>query len=119
MVAEGHDVGNHTFTHPNLADTPGAAVSLELNATQRLVEALTGRSLRLFRPPYLGDAEPTDDDQIAPVLVAQGMGYITVGEHGDPIDWALPGVQAIVQRADDQVNHRTPATKDEPVNVVL
>ncbi len=33
MVAEGHDVGNHTFTHPNLADTPGPAVVLELNAT--------------------------------------------------------------------------------------
>jgi cellulose synthase/poly-beta-1,6-N-acetylglucosamine synthase-like glycosyltransferase/peptidoglycan/xylan/chitin deacetylase (PgdA/CDA1 family)/spore germination protein YaaH len=119
ILAEGHELGNHTYTHPDLSDTPSQAVSLELNATQRLVEALTGRSLRLFRPPYLGDAEPTDDDQIAPVLVAQGMGYITVGEHVDPVDWALPGTQNIVQRVLDQVNHRTPATKDVPTNIIL
>ena len=71
ILAEGHELGNHTYTHPNLSDTPSQAVALELNATQRLFEALTGRSLRLFRPPYLGDAEPTDDDEIVPVLVAQ------------------------------------------------
>ena len=40
ILAEGHEVGNHTYTHPNLADTPLAAVRLELNATQRLFEAL-------------------------------------------------------------------------------
>ncbi len=119
ILAENHELGNHTYTHPDLSDTPQQAVSLELNATQRLVEALTGRSLRLFRPPYLGDAEPTDDDQIAPVLVAQSMGYITVGEHVDPVDWALPGAQNIVQRVLDQVNHKTPATKDVPANIIL
>ncbi|MGH6829247.1 MAG: polysaccharide deacetylase family protein, partial [Rhizomicrobium sp.] len=54
ILAEGHEVGNHTYTHPNLADTPLAAVRLELNATQLLFEALTGRSLRLLRPPYMG-----------------------------------------------------------------
>ena len=79
ILAEGHEVGNHTYTHPNLADTPLAAVRLELNATQRLFEALTGRSMRLFRPPYLGDAEPTDADEIVPIEEAQKLGYITVG----------------------------------------
>ncbi|HVU21753.1 MAG TPA: polysaccharide deacetylase family protein, partial [Rhizomicrobium sp.] len=69
ILREGHELGNHTFTHPNLADTPAAGVSLELNATQRLVEALTGRSMRLFRPPYLGDAEPASADEIAPVEI--------------------------------------------------
>ena len=63
-LREGHEVGNHTFTHPNLSDTAGEAVALELNATQRLFQALTGRSMRLFRPPYLGDAEPSDVDEI-------------------------------------------------------
>jgi cellulose synthase/poly-beta-1,6-N-acetylglucosamine synthase-like glycosyltransferase/peptidoglycan/xylan/chitin deacetylase (PgdA/CDA1 family)/spore germination protein YaaH len=121
ILAEGHELGNHTYTHPDLANTPPQAVALELNATQRLIEALTGRSLLLFRPPYLGDAEPTDDDQIVPVLVAQSMGYITVGEHVDPGDWELPGTQNIVQRVLDQVNHRTQATKDKdlPTNIIL
>lgn len=116
MLAEGHEVGNHTYTHPNLSDTPAEAVRLELNATQRLFEALTGRSLRLFRPPYLGDAEPTDDDEIVPVEMAQNMGYIPVGEHVDPVDWALPGADKIVKRTLDQVHA---VKSDMPRNIVL
>ena len=74
-VAEGHDVGNHTFTHPNLGERPDALVTLEINATQRLFEAITGRSMRLFRAPYFGDAEPTTADEIVPIEIAQAMGY--------------------------------------------
>ncbi|HWU27411.1 MAG TPA: polysaccharide deacetylase family protein [Rhizomicrobium sp.] len=116
ILADGHELGNHTYTHPNLSITPPQAVALELNATQRLIEALTGRSLRLFRPPYLGDAEPTDDDEIEPVKQAQDMGYTTIGEHVDPVDWALPGANAIVQRTLDQIAH---PFEDQPANIVL
>lgn len=116
IVAEGHDVGNHTFTHPNLSDTPGAAVELELNATQRLFQALTGRSLRLFRPPYLGDAEPSDESDLQPVEVAQDLGYITVGMHVDPVDWELPGVKAILQRTLAAVHSKNPDIRG---NIIL
>jgi cellulose synthase/poly-beta-1,6-N-acetylglucosamine synthase-like glycosyltransferase/peptidoglycan/xylan/chitin deacetylase (PgdA/CDA1 family) len=116
IVDDGFEVGSHTFTHPNLSDTPEEAIPLEMNATQRLFQALTGRSLRLFRPPYLGDAEPTDEDQIAPVETAQDMGYITVGEHVDPIDWALPGVDEIVKRTLQQIHSAKPSM---PRNIVL
>lgn len=115
-LADGNEIGNHTYTHPNLADTPREAVTLELNATQRLFEALTGRSLRLFRPPYLGDAEPTDDDEIIPVEVAQNMGYIPVGEHVDPVDWALPGADKIVKDSLAQIHATKP---NMPRNIVL
>ncbi len=116
MVAEGHDVGNHTFTHPNLADTPGAAVVLELNATQRLFQALTGRSLRLFRPPYLGDAEPSDESDLRPVELAQDLGYITVGMHVDPVDWELPGAKAILQRTLAALHSKNPDLRG---NIIL
>ena len=99
IVGEGHELGNHTYTHPNLADTPGQVISIELNATQRLIEALTGRSLRLFRPPYLGDNEPGDPGDIIPLQIAQSLGYLTVGERVDPMDWGLPGSDAIVKRS--------------------
>jgi len=96
-VAEGHDVGNHTFTHPNLGESPAGIVSLELNATQRLFEALTGHSMRLFRAPYFGDAEPTTADELVPIQIAQKMGYLSVGLHVDAEDWQRPGVDAIVK----------------------
>jgi cellulose synthase/poly-beta-1,6-N-acetylglucosamine synthase-like glycosyltransferase/peptidoglycan/xylan/chitin deacetylase (PgdA/CDA1 family) len=111
ILAEGHELGNHTYTHPNLADTPDSVVSLELNATQRLVQALTGRSLVLFRPPYLGDAEPGDVSELIPVLIAQDMGYVTVGEQIDPVDWALPGVATIIKRAVNGVTDPNPTKR--------
>jgi cellulose synthase/poly-beta-1,6-N-acetylglucosamine synthase-like glycosyltransferase/peptidoglycan/xylan/chitin deacetylase (PgdA/CDA1 family) len=115
IVAEGHEVGNHTYTHPNLADTPTTAVALELNATQRLFQALTGRSLVLFRPPYLGDAEPDDTSEIIPIEIAQSLGYLTVGEVVDPIDWSLPGADKIVERAMYQLEHPRPDVRGNTI----
>jgi cellulose synthase/poly-beta-1,6-N-acetylglucosamine synthase-like glycosyltransferase/peptidoglycan/xylan/chitin deacetylase (PgdA/CDA1 family) len=98
MLDEGHEVGNHTFTHPNLAETSPEADRLEYNATQRLFEALTGRRMVLFRPPYLGDAEPVTKDEIVPVQIAQNQGYITIGVHVDPFDWQQPSLDEMMQR---------------------
>ena len=52
MYNEGHEIGNHTFTHPNLGEIPGALTDLEINATQRLIESLTGRSTVCSGPPF-------------------------------------------------------------------
>lgn len=87
VLAEGHEIGNHTYTHPNLADTPPAAVRLELNATQRLFQALTGRSMRFFRSPYLTDANPSETDELEPIELAQQLGYIEVTANLDTLDW--------------------------------
>ncbi len=96
--------------------TPPEAVKLELNATQRLFQALTGRSLRLFRPPYIGDAEPDTHDKILPIEVAQRLGYLTVGVHVDAQDWELPGVDKIVSRTIAAVENTNP---DERGDIVL
>ena len=95
-LAEGHEIGSHTYTHPNLAQTTPGETSLELNANQRLVQAFTGHTMRLFRAPYFGDAEPTTADEIVPVALAQQQGYLSVGLHVDPGDWKRPGVRQIV-----------------------
>ena len=58
ILEEGHELGNHTFTHPNLSDISDHQIRLELNATRRLLEGLTGRSLLFFRPPYNADSNP-------------------------------------------------------------
>ncbi len=98
ILAEGHDLGNHTFTHPNIGEVSDSVAGVELNATQRLIEALTGRSTRLFRPPYFGDAEPTSAEEIAPMEVAEKLGYLTVGLKIDPDDWQRPSPEQIVER---------------------
>ncbi len=90
MVREGHDVGNHTWTHPNIAEVSAAQTAVELSATQRLFETITGKSMRLFRPPYFGDAEPSTPREVAPLLDAQRQGYMTVGLRIDPGDWDHP-----------------------------
>ncbi len=108
ILAEGHDIGNHTFTHPNLGEFPNALVTLEINATQRLFEALTGRSMRLFRAPFLGDAEPTTADEIVPIQIAQSMGYVSVGLHVDPNDWQRPPADVIVSSVLAQVSDPNP-----------
>ncbi|MDE2308373.1 MAG: glycosyltransferase [Xanthomonadaceae bacterium] len=115
-VDEGHDVGNHTFTHPNLGDTTPGITALELNATQRLFEALTGRSMRLFRAPYFGDAEPTTADELVPIQLAQKMGYIAVGLHIDPDDWQRPPADLIVSRV---LTQATATGSDRHGQVVL
>jgi cellulose synthase/poly-beta-1,6-N-acetylglucosamine synthase-like glycosyltransferase/peptidoglycan/xylan/chitin deacetylase (PgdA/CDA1 family)/spore germination protein YaaH len=96
MIREGHEVGSHTYTHPNLATVSDTQVLFELNATQRLFQAFTGRTLKLFRAPFFGDAEPTTADEIMPVWEAQNRGYLSVGLHVDSEDWQRPGVANIV-----------------------
>ncbi len=116
IVAEGHDIGNHSFTHPNLGEIPGKLTELELNATQRLIEALTGRSTRLFRAPYFGDAEPQTADEVEPAAIANRLGYIIIGLRVDPDDWALPGTDEIVRRTEAGLTNPNP---DERGQIVL
>jgi cellulose synthase/poly-beta-1,6-N-acetylglucosamine synthase-like glycosyltransferase/spore germination protein YaaH/peptidoglycan/xylan/chitin deacetylase (PgdA/CDA1 family) len=97
-VRDGDMVGNHTWTHPNIAVTPLAQTDLEINTTQRLFQVLTGRSMRLFRPPYFGDAEPSTPGEVEPLLKAQDLGYLIVGLRIDPDDWKKPEPNLIISR---------------------
>lgn len=97
-VADGMMIGNHTWTHPNIAATPLTQTDLEINTTQRLFAVLTGKSMRFFRPPYFGDAEPSTPGEVAPLVVAQKLGYLIVGLRIDPDDWKKPPPQAIIQK---------------------
>lgn len=116
IVNEGHEVGNHTFTHPNLGEVPNRLVDLELNATQRLIESITGRSTVLFRPPYFGDAEADKPGEVEPAIRAKDLGYVMVGVRIDPGDWK-PGVTSgqIVQNTVERALDKDPETRGQIV----
>lgn len=85
---EGHEIGNHTFTHPNIATVSLERASTEIETTRLLIEAVTGRSTVLFRAPYNADAEPTTEDELKPIALSKEQNYYTIGESIDPNDWA-------------------------------
>jgi cellulose synthase/poly-beta-1,6-N-acetylglucosamine synthase-like glycosyltransferase/peptidoglycan/xylan/chitin deacetylase (PgdA/CDA1 family)/spore germination protein YaaH len=116
IVSDGHEIGNHTFTHPNLGEVPTSLTQLELNATQRLIESEVGRSTVLFRPPYFGDAEADKPQEVAPAFLAQKMGYLMVGVRIDPDDWRLPvTAQEIVDRTLQRAMDNNPETRGQVV----
>jgi len=102
IVNDGHEIGNHTYYHPNLALCWPEHVRLELNATQLLIETITGRATTLFRPPYAADTSPTQLSELAPLRIAQDLDYLAVLENIDPQDWARPGADTILQRIKQQ-----------------
>ncbi|MEO6778894.1 MAG: glycosyltransferase, partial [Gemmatimonadaceae bacterium] len=102
IVREGNLFGNHTFTHPNLALTSAFITRLEIDANQRLLEAVLDRRSFFFRPPYFGDAEPTTTDELVPVDIASKRGYVTVGLHIDAEDWQPISAAQIIKNVMDQ-----------------
>jgi cellulose synthase/poly-beta-1,6-N-acetylglucosamine synthase-like glycosyltransferase/peptidoglycan/xylan/chitin deacetylase (PgdA/CDA1 family)/spore germination protein YaaH len=102
IVDEGHEIGNHTYYHPNLALCWPEHIRLELNATQLLLETITGRATTLFRPPYAADTGPTQLSELAPLKIAEDLNYLVVLENIDPQDWAKPGADIILRRIKQQ-----------------
>jgi cellulose synthase/poly-beta-1,6-N-acetylglucosamine synthase-like glycosyltransferase/peptidoglycan/xylan/chitin deacetylase (PgdA/CDA1 family) len=84
---EGHEIGNHTFTHPDISEISVSSADLELNLTERLFAAELGVQPLYFRPPYSIDQEPDTNDQAAPADRIQDLGYVIVGDKIDTSDW--------------------------------
>jgi cellulose synthase/poly-beta-1,6-N-acetylglucosamine synthase-like glycosyltransferase/spore germination protein YaaH/peptidoglycan/xylan/chitin deacetylase (PgdA/CDA1 family) len=89
--AEGHEVGNHSYTHPHFDRISHAQLLVELNLTARLLESLLGARTLLFRPPYGIDHQPETAEEVELLPVPQSMGYVIVGSRIDPHDWGEPG----------------------------
>ena len=85
--AEGHSIGNHTYTHPNFEEISPTQLKWELNLTQRLIGSTLGAKSILFRPPYGIDHQPEYAEEVAQLPNAQDMGYLIVGQRIDTHDW--------------------------------
>jgi cellulose synthase/poly-beta-1,6-N-acetylglucosamine synthase-like glycosyltransferase/spore germination protein YaaH/peptidoglycan/xylan/chitin deacetylase (PgdA/CDA1 family) len=87
IYKDGYEIGNHTFTHNNIAKQSPERTELEMKTTRLLIEAVTGHSTILFRAPYNADSEPQSFEEIEPIARSKNDNYITVGEAIDPNDW--------------------------------
>lgn len=90
---EGHELGNHTFTHRNVVNISEERALIEYKLTRLLIECITGHSTILFRAPYNADSEPESMEEIIPVALARKQNYLDVGESIDPEDWEV-GISA-------------------------
>jgi cellulose synthase/poly-beta-1,6-N-acetylglucosamine synthase-like glycosyltransferase/peptidoglycan/xylan/chitin deacetylase (PgdA/CDA1 family) len=96
LVAEGHELGNHSFSHPDLGTISRGDADLQINATNRLIESLTGRSTILFRPPFRSDDRPTVAEDLIAIRHGERNGMITITSNVDPHDWARPAPAVMV-----------------------
>jgi cellulose synthase/poly-beta-1,6-N-acetylglucosamine synthase-like glycosyltransferase/peptidoglycan/xylan/chitin deacetylase (PgdA/CDA1 family) len=87
IVREGHEIGNHTYTHPDISEISPRQLQLELNLTERLFASKLGIQPLYFRPPYSIDQEPDTDDEAEPAYRIQQMGYTIIGDKIDTDDW--------------------------------
>jgi len=87
IYRDGYEIGNHTFTHNNVAKMSGQRAELEMNLTRLLIESVTGHSTVLFRAPYNADSEPHTYEELEPIARSHKDNYITIGESIDPNDW--------------------------------
>ena len=104
MFDEGHDVGNHTYSHRNLLAEAGAPIELELTAAQRVIESVLGRHTILFRPPYASRHLLSESEAPSVIEKAANLGYLTISANVDPSDWVVKKASQIAQSAIDQTN---------------
>jgi cellulose synthase/poly-beta-1,6-N-acetylglucosamine synthase-like glycosyltransferase/peptidoglycan/xylan/chitin deacetylase (PgdA/CDA1 family)/spore germination protein YaaH len=88
---EGMEIGNHSYTHPEMDNVSPLRTKVELDATQRLIEAITGHMTTLWRSPNRADSEPSTEEDFNPIYQGDQLGYLFIGEQIDPTDWK-PGI---------------------------
>ena len=97
VAAEGHEIGNHTYTHPHIKNLNEAQLSEETSLCERAIMDITGVKPRLFRPP-----EGVVDTAVK--TWATKNGYSVVLWSVDTRDWAGTSVEEMVKNVDDNVH---------------
>ncbi len=91
-VAEGHELGNHTYTHPKLSALGQDRVFSEIRKCDDAIMRAAGVRPRTLRPPYGALT------QAQRVSIHSTFGYPTIMWAVDPLDWKRPGVSVVTSR---------------------
>jgi len=92
ILAEGHELGNHTWTHPQLSKLSDDRVTAEISKTQEAIKAASGYTPTLLRPPYGAITSRQRE------WIANRFGLNIILWSVDPFDWKRPGSSVITQR---------------------
>ncbi|MFW5655816.1 MAG: polysaccharide deacetylase family protein [Roseicyclus sp.] len=92
MVAEGHEIGNHTWSHPSLLGLSDGSVLSQVDLANEAIRAATGLTPVTMRPPY-GNFHPRQR-----LMLHQARGMPTVLWSVDPEDWRRPGSAVVASR---------------------
>ncbi len=99
ILAEGHELGVQTFTHPELATLPSWQRRLEVSLTRNAIAGATGVRVTLLRPPFSAEPDALTAAEFAALRDVSGDGYLTVLADRVTEDWRRPGLEAIVRAA--------------------
>jgi peptidoglycan/xylan/chitin deacetylase (PgdA/CDA1 family) len=99
ILAEGNELGVHTFTHANLATLPSWRRRLELTLSLNAIAGATGQLPNLMRPPYSSEPDAITLPDYQALADAAQAGYVVVLTDHDTEDWRRPGTAAIVAAA--------------------
>ncbi|MFD8142999.1 polysaccharide deacetylase family protein [Streptomyces sp. NPDC059708] len=94
MAAEGHVIGNHTWTHPQIPQLSRSALESEIGRTSEVVEQAVGQPPLWFRAPYGAWNR-------AAFEIGADLGMEPLAWTVDSLDWTEPGTTAIVSRVLD------------------
>ncbi|GAC1523572.1 MAG: glycosyltransferase [Thermoleophilaceae bacterium] len=102
----GYEIGNHTYTHADLANIPTWQQSLEIDLTQSAISGVTGTRPRIFRPPYSSTAKAITAHELTAYKRLTDRGYLVAVADYDSEDWTRPGVGQIVQNVEAGIAQR-------------
>lgn len=91
IAAEGHEIGNHSYTHPHLNRLTEEEIAHEILRTHELIKELTGQEARVFRPPFGEYSNKV-------IETAGACRYTTIIWDVDSLDWKDLTAEAMVNR---------------------
>lgn len=119
IAQEGHEIGNHSATHPRMGSLSKQQIIEEIKSTHDKIKELTGQDCKLFRPPF-GDYSNTL------IETAEELGYYVIQWDVDSLDWKDLSASAIYSRVVNQVKpgsivlfHNNGKNTPEAVDIIL
>ena len=97
LEADGFELGNHTFTHTDLAAVPGWERTMQIGLTENALAGSVGVRPRLIRPPYSATPAAVTARQLRPLEDLARRGYVIALSDLDGRDWSRPGPEAIAR----------------------